>query len=88
MSEAPEAWLRGPIEGVDPYLMPVAHALAQAREDLEHVADGLSPADVWARPGGAASIGFHLRNLLRSIWPLRLPQGAVGSEKRVCRGTR
>lgn len=63
MSEAPEAWLRGPIEGVDPYLMPVAHALAQAREDLEHVADGLSPADVWARPGGAASIGFHLRHI-------------------------
>ena len=24
-----EAWLRGPIDGIDPLLMPVAHALVQ-----------------------------------------------------------
>ncbi len=30
----PEAWMRGPMEGIDPMLMPVAHALVQAREDI------------------------------------------------------
>ncbi|HEX6939927.1 MAG TPA: DinB family protein [Longimicrobiales bacterium] len=57
-----EAWLSGPIEGVDPYLMPVAHALVQVGRDLEAVAD-LSPDQLWARPGGAASIGFHLMHI-------------------------
>ncbi|HEX7049545.1 MAG TPA: DinB family protein [Longimicrobiales bacterium] len=63
MSQAPEAWLRGPIESVDPYLMPVAHALVQAGEDLERAAADLTPEELWARPGGAASIGFHLRHI-------------------------
>jgi len=59
----PEAWMRGPIEGIDPMLMPVAHALVQAREDLEQLVS-LVPADqVWTRPGGAASVGFHVRHL-------------------------
>jgi hypothetical protein len=26
-----EAWLEGPLPGVDPYLMPVAHGLVQDR---------------------------------------------------------
>ena len=30
----PEPWLRGPLPGVDPYLMPAAHALTHAGEDL------------------------------------------------------
>ena len=30
----PEAWLRGPLEGVDPMLMPAAHVLVQASEDI------------------------------------------------------
>jgi uncharacterized damage-inducible protein DinB len=59
----PEAWMRGPIEGVDPMLMPVAHALIQAREDLEQLASTVPAEHVWERPGGAASIGFHVRHL-------------------------
>lgn len=58
-----EVWLRGALPGVDPMLMPVAHALIQAREDVEHLAATVSPDHVWARPGGAASIGFHVRHL-------------------------
>ena len=38
-SNAPEAWLGGPIEGVTPYLMPVAHALVQVGRDVEKVKD-------------------------------------------------
>ena len=59
----PEVWLRGPVEGVPPLLMPVAHALLQSREDLRRAAETLSPAELWRRPGGAASVGFHLRHI-------------------------
>jgi hypothetical protein len=42
--------------------MPVVHALIQVREDLQRLASQV-PADlVWQRPGGAASIGFHVRH--------------------------
>jgi hypothetical protein len=57
-----EAWLEGPLEGVDPYLMPVAQALVQVARDVEKLAD-LAPEALWARPGGAASVGFHLRHV-------------------------
>lgn len=63
MSNARETWLGGPVEGVNPYLMPVAHALVQAGQDLENAAAGLTPEELWARPGGAASIGFHLQHI-------------------------
>lgn len=57
-----EAWLEGPIEGVDPYLMPVAQSLVQVGRDVGSLAD--LPADrLWARPGGVASVGFHLRHV-------------------------
>lgn len=63
MSNQPEAWLRGPLPGIDPYLMPAAHALMQASEDLEQAARGLTAEQLWARPGGAAAPGFHLRHI-------------------------
>jgi hypothetical protein len=62
-----EVWLRGPVAGIDPTLMPVAHALLQAKEDVEHLASTVPPDHVWARPGGAASIGFHVRHIGGSI---------------------
>jgi len=58
-----EVWQRGPIEGVPPLLMPVAHALLQAREDVDRALAGLTIEQIWARPGGAASAGFHVRHL-------------------------
>ena len=63
----PEAWLRGPIEGIDPWLQPVAHALVQAGEELELAVAGLGVDELWARPGDVASIGFHLRHVAGSI---------------------
>jgi uncharacterized damage-inducible protein DinB len=63
----PEVWLRGPLPGIDPILMPAAHALVQAREDIAAAAAGASDVDLWARPGGAASAGFHLRHLAGSL---------------------
>lgn len=63
MSTQPEAWLRGPMPGIDPYLMPAAHALVQASEELERAARGLTTDQLWSRPGGAAAAGFHLQHI-------------------------
>jgi hypothetical protein len=54
--------LRGPIEGYHPLVMPVVHALLQVREDAHRLLNTVPDAHVWPRPGGAASIGFHLRH--------------------------
>jgi uncharacterized damage-inducible protein DinB len=62
-TEMTEVWLRGPLEGIDPYLMPAAHALMQAREELGTAVEGLSAEEVWRRPGNIAAIGFHLRHI-------------------------
>ena len=48
--------------GFEPLLMPVVHALVQAREDLERLVTAVPAEHVWRRPGGAASIGFHVRH--------------------------
>ena len=58
-----EAWLGGPVPGIDPILMPAAHALLQARRDLQKAAGDATPAELWERPGGAAPAGYHLRHL-------------------------
>jgi hypothetical protein len=58
----PEAWQRGPVAGFDPLLMPVVHSLIQVREDLERLATTVPADRLWLRPGGAASIGFHIRH--------------------------
>jgi uncharacterized damage-inducible protein DinB len=67
MSTEPEVWLRGPIAGVPAELQPVAHALTQALEDVERLTLDLSTDDLWWSPGGAASVGFHLRHMAGSL---------------------
>src|SRR5579872_3605368 len=56
-----EAWLRGPIEGVDPLTAPVLYAFTQAREDLARYTEGLTPDQLWN-----SSVGFHIRHISRS----------------------
>ena len=63
----PEPWLRGPVAGIPPLLMPVAHALVMAREDVEAAISALSADELWARPNGAASAGFHAMHLAGSL---------------------
>jgi uncharacterized damage-inducible protein DinB len=67
METIPEVWLRGPIPGVQPYLQPAAHTLQQVREDVEAAVQGLTPDQLWHRPGGSAAIGFHLHHLPGSL---------------------
>ena len=62
-----EAWLSGPLDGIDPILMPAAHALVQAREDISVSVSNLSTRELSLRPGGIASVGFHLRHVAGSI---------------------
>ena len=59
----PEVWLRGPVPGVPAPLQPVAHALLQAREEVETLLEGFPNALLWTRPAGVASAGFHLQHL-------------------------
>ena len=62
-----EPWLRGPIPGMPAMVMPAAHALMQAAEDIPMAVRGLTGPQLWALPGGAAAVGFHLRHLAGSI---------------------
>ncbi|MCC8423652.1 DinB family protein [Mucilaginibacter sp. UR6-11] len=59
----PEVWLRGPIEGISPLLQPVAHALLQAREEVNDLMTGFPEILLWIKPVGMASPGFHLQHL-------------------------
>jgi uncharacterized damage-inducible protein DinB len=61
-----EVWLRGPIDRVDPLLMPAAHALLQTMEDVEAAAADLSVDELWRKAGTAAPVGFHLKHLAGS----------------------
>ena len=63
MPELPEPWLRGPIPGVHPLLTPLLYTFQQAREDLERYTKGLTAEQIWARPHGFGSVGFHIRHI-------------------------
>ena len=66
---------------MDPYLQPAAHALLQASEDFERAARDLTRDQLAARPGGAASVAFHLRHVVGSIDRLlTYARGAVLSD--------
>jgi uncharacterized damage-inducible protein DinB len=67
MTNLPEVWLRGPVAEIPPLLQPVAHALLQAVEDVRKAVEPLAPEHLWAKPGGAASVGFHVRHAAGSL---------------------
>ncbi|MHB1311664.1 MAG: DinB family protein [Gemmatimonadaceae bacterium] len=67
MSIPSEVWLRGPVSGIEPLLQPAAHTLIQAGEDVLPLVRDLSSDQLWARPGGVASIGFLLAHLPGSL---------------------
>ena len=66
-NELPEVWLRGPIEGYAAEWQPIVNALLQVREEAERHAIDLTTEQLWARPGDAGSIGFHLRHIAGSL---------------------
>jgi uncharacterized damage-inducible protein DinB len=58
-----EYWMRGPVEGITPLLQPVAHALLQAREEVNELFVDFPEDKLWIKPEGLASVGFHLQHL-------------------------
>ena len=58
-----EVWQRGPIENIPGLLQPVAHALLQAREEVDELMIDFPQNLLWSKPGGVASVGFHLQHL-------------------------
>lgn len=59
----PEVWLRGPLPNMPALLQPVAHALLQAREELNELMQDFPEKLLWEKPAGLASPGFHLQHL-------------------------
>ena len=59
----PEVWLRGPVEGIPGLLQPVAHALLEAREEVEEMMQAFPDSLLWERPAALASTAFHLQHL-------------------------
>ena len=58
-----EAWLRGPLAEIPPLLQPVAHALMQAREEVNALMQDFNPERLDIKPAGLASVRFHLQHL-------------------------
>ncbi|CAN5234655.1 hypothetical protein BH09BAC6_BH09BAC6_33080 [soil metagenome] len=63
MENKKEVWLRGPLDDVPVLVQPVAHALLQAREELNTLMKEFPDALLWEKPAGLASPGFHLKHL-------------------------
>ena len=66
MSE-PEVWLRGPVPSLTPLLQPVAHGLLQCRVEVRGTIPTLSAEQIWTRPHGVASVGYHARHAVGSL---------------------
>lgn len=58
-----EFWQKGPVEGIPSLLQPVAHALLQARKEVEEAMNDFPDNLLWKRPADVASVGFHLHHL-------------------------
>lgn len=58
-----EVWLRGPLPDMPVLLQPVAHALLQAREEVNALMAHFPDSLLRERPAQVASVGFHLQHL-------------------------
>lgn len=63
MAQHLEVWQRGPLPDIAPLLQPVAHALLQAREEVQLYMEGFPSELLWIKPAGLAAAGFHLQHL-------------------------
>ena len=58
-----EYWQRGPVENIPPLIQPVAHALLQARMEINEMMKDFPEKLLWEKPAGLASPGFHLQHI-------------------------
>jgi uncharacterized damage-inducible protein DinB len=61
--EDSEVWLRGKLPAISDLLQPAAHALLQAREDVNMIMEDFPEDLLWKNLAGRASVGFHLQHL-------------------------
>ena len=60
----PPVWLRGAVPDVPAELQPAAHSLLQSVEDIDALdAPSLTGDQLWATPGGVASVGWHILHI-------------------------
>ncbi len=59
----PEVWQCGPITNIPALLQPVAHALLQAKNEVQDMMDDFPSNALWQKPAGVASPAFHLLHL-------------------------
>lgn len=62
-----EPWMRGPISGIEPLVMPVFFSFQMVREDLAKYTAGLTQEQLWMQHGSIASVGFHIRHIAGSV---------------------
>jgi uncharacterized damage-inducible protein DinB len=67
MAQTTEPWLRGPLAGVHPLVMPLFFTFEQVREDLRKHTAGLTSEQVWRKKGDLPTLGFHLKHLAGSV---------------------
>jgi len=62
MTKKTEVWLRGPLAGIPALLQPVAHALLQAREEVNELMINFPANLLWVKPAGlgCAKPAFYL----------------------------
>ncbi|MDT0641508.1 DinB family protein [Zunongwangia sp. F363] len=62
-SNKPEVWLRGPLPEIPDLLQPAAHALLQSAEEVQRYTEDFPEKELWTKPAGRASVGFHLQHI-------------------------
>jgi hypothetical protein len=62
----PEPWMRGIVDGVDPVIGHLLRAADQIHEDAAAAIGDLTPAQLWSKPHGMTSAGFHAKHLAGS----------------------
>lgn len=65
-NDAPEPWMRGIVPGIHPVTAHLLRAIEQIREDADTALNGLSVSQIWSRPNGMTSAGFHAKHLAGS----------------------
>src|SRR5215469_3008931 len=62
----PEPWMRGVVPGIDPVIGHLLRASEHIREDIEAAVSPLTIDQIWAKPNGMTSVGFHVKHLAGS----------------------
>ena len=62
----PEPWLRGILSGLDPVTEHLLRGSEQIREDLARAIRPLTLGQLWSKPHGMTSAGFHAKHLAQS----------------------